>query len=111
MNDPAIIIDGKPEEEPSLCIDADNKLVIKTWNKNTGTLTIYPLVVKDGGVYMHGREEPNLTNADRIRSMTDEELAEWICEVQDGESLQRENYLPSLSKGFWIKWLKQEVTD
>ena len=49
------------------------------------------------------------TNADRIRAMTDEELAEWICEVQDGESLQRANYLPSLSKGFWLKWLRKEA--
>ena len=38
------------------------------------------------------------TNADRIRQMTDEELAEWL----DGE-------LPSKPKEWWMGWLKQEV--
>ena len=39
-----------------------------------------------------------MTNADRIRQMTDEELAEWL----DGE-------LPSKPKEWWMGWLKQEV--
>ena len=52
---------------------------------------------------------PNPTNGDRIRAKTDEELAEWICEVQDGDAYQKENYLPPLSKSWWLKWLKQEA--
>ena len=48
------------------------------------------------------------TNGDRIRAMSDEELAEWIYQVQDGDAYQKENYLPPLSKSWWIKWLKQE---
>lgn len=36
------------------------------------------------------------TNADRIRSMSDEELAEWF----DGD-------LPSHPKEWWIDWLKE----
>lgn len=51
------------------------------------------------------------TNADRIRAMSDEELAEWIYQVQDGDAYQKENYLPPLSKSWWIKWLKKEVTE
>lgn len=38
------------------------------------------------------------TNADRIRSMTDEELAAWIEEIT-------EDITPN-----WLDWLKQEVT-
>ena len=44
------------------------------------------------------------TNADRIRSMTDEELAEWIsCNcVGDG-------YGNSATE--WMEWLKQETVE
>ena len=56
-----------------------------------------------------------ITNADRIRSMTDEELAKWISE---------EYYVPHCPTGdgcpddlgdhggcnvCWMKWLKEEI--
>ena len=41
-----------------------------------------------------------MTWGDKIRSMTDEELAEWF----DGE-------LPSKPKEWWLDWLKQEVSE
>lgn len=45
-----------------------------------------------------------MTNADRIRAMTDEELAEWIsCNcVGDGYGNEAED---------WLDWLKQEVSE
>jgi hypothetical protein len=46
------------------------------------------------------------TNADRIRSMTDEELAEWVW---GAESAGRA-YGPRGKKA-WLDWLKQEVDD
>lgn len=49
------------------------------------------------------------TNADRLRVMTNEELAEWIYKVQDEDALRKGNYLPPLSKSWWLDWLKQEV--
>jgi len=49
------------------------------------------------------------SNADRIRAMTDAELAEWIYQVQDGDAYQKENFLPPLSKAWWLDWLKQEA--
>lgn len=39
------------------------------------------------------------TNADRIRSMTDEELAEWIISIT-------EDLTPN-----WLDWLKQEAKE
>lgn len=42
----------------------------------------------------------NPSNADRIRSMTDEELAEWL-----------EDRFPLPSNGLWIDWLREEVTE
>ena len=38
------------------------------------------------------------TNADRIRAMTDEELAEWLDERCD--------YAPPFG---WLEWLRQEA--
>lgn len=43
---------------------------------------------------------PPKTNADRIRSMTDEELLEFLYWEADGSGKTPEQ---------WISWLKQEV--
>lgn len=48
---------------------------------------------------------PPLTNADCIRSMSDEELADFIiCTVQRG------GYTPSQEPLRWLDWLRQEAT-
>ena len=52
---------------------------------------------------------PPKSNADRIRAMTDEELAEWIYQIQDGNAYRKENYLPPLSRTWWLDWLRQEA--
>ena len=53
------------------------------------------------------RLEPKpLTNADRIRSMTDEELAEWINEHDCHTNLY--GYDPKYAI---IDWLKEEIED
>jgi hypothetical protein len=51
--------------------------------------------------------EPKLkTNADRIRGMTDEELAEWLAHytswTEFGEKMAKER---------WLIYLRQEVTN
>jgi len=59
-------------------------------------------------------EAKPLTNADRIRAMTDEELAEWFIKIQDdvadyydgGHAVAPE--LPTM-KNSWLEWLKQEA--
>lgn len=57
-----------------------------------------------------------LTNADRIRSMSDEELAEWMCQMQarDGELCPpKHGYKLCLTengcKPCWLEWLKKEA--
>ena len=58
-----------------------------------------------------------MTNADRIRSMTDEELAEWLCEHVDcGEGCPNfHGYMCTRDCGDCevglLDWLKQEVAD
>ena len=42
-----------------------------------------------------------ITNADRIRSMTDEELAEWASAITLSEFGDKKD---------WLDWLKQEAT-
>lgn len=55
------------------------------------------------------------TNRDRLSSMTDEELAEWLDGMQSraydfGARLEGELDDP-LSKEDWLEWLKQEVNN
>lgn len=49
-------------------------------------------------------EEKKLSNADRIRHSSDEELAEWVWGV---ETAGRAYGLRG--KNAWLEWLKQEV--
>lgn len=62
--------------------------------------------------YEEAKQKP-MTNADRIRSMTDEELAEWISEYTD---CLCGIHKPGCSKtkgtcvATWLDWLKQEAT-
>jgi len=42
------------------------------------------------------------TNAEKIRAMTDEELAEWLAQIDGVEIFQWQQQ--------WIDWLKQEAT-
>ena len=47
-----------------------------------------------------------MTNADRIRSMTDEELADFmICAAQRGGKPTKSGLIR------WLDWLKQEATE
>ena len=60
--------------------------------------------------YGQGVQKRIITNADRIRSMTDEELAElfWIradCELCPN----KEPYCSDDCKKHWLDWLKEEA--
>lgn len=48
-----------------------------------------------------------MTNADRIRSMSDEELAEWIA----NDLIEPGYYKTGVAEEIWLKWLKEEVSD
>jgi len=60
-------------------------------------------------------QEPQ-TNADRIRSMTDAELAEWfgmserMCPDGFSETIDCDA-CPEVCTGHWLLWLKEEVKD
>jgi hypothetical protein len=55
------------------------------------------------------------TNADRIRAMTGEELADWLCHIVSNETVNcshciAEEYCKMGRNGF-KEWLKQEVKE
>jgi hypothetical protein len=47
------------------------------------------------------------TNADHIRSMTDNELAEFLCDATYKENEQGYPIMRTVNKVWWHKWLKQ----
>ena len=50
------------------------------------------------GCFEGSNFRPKQTNADRIRNMTDEELADWLIMNGDGSDYKT-----------WLEWLKQET--
>ena len=49
------------------------------------------------------------TNADRIRSMSDEELAEFLCKVKSDYQWTNPDYPSEDDSGAWVEWLQSEV--
>lgn len=49
------------------------------------------------------------TNADRIRSMTDEELAGFLKEVKEDYQWANPDYPDCEDYGEWLEWLQSEV--
>lgn len=54
------------------------------------------------------QEEKPQTNADRIRSMTDDELAEFLKEVKEDYQWANPDYPDCDDCGEWLEWLKSE---
>ncbi|MDO4861736.1 MAG: hypothetical protein Q3984_03610 [Eubacteriales bacterium] len=65
------------------------------------------------GVKCYGYEPPHETNADKIRQMSDEELAEWLADIADhgGGRCAPGCYdcTKKTCKEGWLDWLKEEV--
>ena len=56
----------------------------------------------------------DMTNTDRIRSMTDEKLAEWLCRKADCNEYccayrSYCNKNDEACKQAWLEWLKEEA--
>lgn len=65
------------------------------------------------GEYEPITRTPPMTNADRIRAMTDEELAKWIANKVDCQYCSVRSEWCSESEAScrtnWLDWLRQEV--
>lgn len=72
------------------------------------TACIYPVLPQTTVI------QKKRTNADRVRSMTDEELADFLCDIGEcdrrcpakiGDCI----FSDSTCRGAWLDWLKQEA--
>ena len=63
-------------------------------------------ILRENGT-VHGEKGKTMTNADRIRAMTDEELAEWLVHTTEGNGF--DGYEEMVKA--WNGWLKREVED
>lgn len=55
--------------------------------------------------------EMHQTNADRIRSMSDEELAEFLCKVKSDYQWADHEFPSDEECGEWVEWLQTEVEE
>ena len=52
-----------------------------------------------------------MTNADRIRAMSDEELADFLCKVKSDYQWLDHEFPSEEESGEWVKWLQSEVEE
>ena len=55
--------------------------------------------------------KPPQTNADKIRAMTDEEMAGWLIVVEKAILYHQPTLDLAALRKDWLDWLKQEVTE
>ena len=58
-----------------------------------------------------GSEYIKRTNADRIRSMSDEELAEFLCKVKSDYQWLEHEFPSEEESEEWVEWLQSEVEE
>lgn len=61
--------------------------------------------------YGQGVQKRIVTNADRIRAMTDEELAWELARICRMPFYKDDSEIDGYEVDCWAKWLKQEATD
>lgn len=52
-----------------------------------------------------------MTNAERIRQMTDEQLAQWLTNIEVAVLVKNPGITRSEMFADWLDWLKQEVEE
>lgn len=57
---------------------------------------------------MCAKDVKKKTNADRIRNMTNEELAEFLCKVKSDYQWENDEFPSEDACGDWEEWLESE---
>ena len=69
----------------------------------------------DATAFAYAEKKNPITNADRIRAMTDEELAKYICKTQyrEGDVCPPTHNcaVDKSCENCWLDWLKQEARE
>lgn len=58
---------------------------------------------------MHMDKYEPITNADRIRNMSDEELAQFLCKVKSDYQWMEHEFPSEEEHGEWEEWLRSEA--
>lgn len=82
-------------------IKFDEKMIVETANKVLDEYEYNGKTIREWADLIVNPK----TNADRIRSMSDEELAEWIVRKIDGYGF--DGYEESVKA--WLNWLREKV--
>ncbi|MGN0348217.1 MAG: hypothetical protein ACI4DR_01640 [Roseburia sp.] len=83
------------------CIDCQNVEMCLDHNENQS------LIGCTSGI----PERKKQTNADRIRSMSDEELAEFPCKVKSDYQWLEHEFPSEEESEEWVEWLQSEVEE
>lgn len=71
--------------------------------------------IKDYPPYLdYPKPRKKVTNADKIRSMTDEELGKWICSIMSSDCCRwtcPARHMCGLNNNGLVKWLKQSARE
>lgn len=70
-------------------------------------LTVMDRDLEIVGAFLRDKKKPQ-TNADRIRSMTDEELAAFCCKVKADYQWADHEFPDEDACGDWVEWLRAE---
>lgn len=65
----------------------------------------------DATAFAYAEKKNPITNADRIRAMSDEELAEWIETIADCDMCPMRKNCHGSCRLKWLGWLKQEAAE
>lgn len=66
-------------------------------------------VLSDIDTYFEIVESKSKTNADKIRNMSDEELAEFLCKVKSDYQWMEHEFPSEEEHGEWEEWLQSEA--
>ena len=92
------MIKGKQKRPSRICFECTHYEACQAWNVGT-------LVETDATHCVNYRASVGKTNADRIRAMTDEELAEKISGIESFALTCGGGWPPEK----WLDWLRQEA--
>ena len=65
----------------------------------------------DATAFAHSEKKHPITHADRIRAMTDEELAWELCRIIRMPFYKDDSEIDGYEVDCWAKWLKQEARE
>lgn len=96
-----------------LAIDTMDKYNSRYWNTRYGSLKTGVSVCYGEAISilsdMVRDNDSKQTNADRIRNMSDEELAEFLCKVKSDYQWMEHEFPSEEEHGEWEDWLQSEA--